>query len=1075
MIQFYLLDEADGSIRAPLPNHAGYTLSPIMNSPGSIDLNYPTTGRNFDLLAEHLEAGTDAPVEMWVGGSRANARQGLLIDATGDEAKRGHVWNFVGNFDEVRLRDAVVKPGTGETSPDPDAEPDQDAKFFSATAGRIMATFMQDAQARGTLTALTWTFTEDVDSNGVAWSKVQTLKFSPGVTYLEVVQALVEYGLCEFDVRSRELRLYEFGTRGTDRTLETPPVRFIRGRDVRDAPRRRTVRESITDLLLSGSDGLYEEINDPSARARRARQIEGYRSQGSLNTSAGLTAYGQVELERAVAAVDERTHGLSFRPGSPLPLVDFEDGDWVWSKMGSGMRRLRVRQLTVSEDAGRRREGTVTLNDLIAEREAQLARRIRGIEGGSTITGTSQARDTDDEDDTTPPAAPEGLTAASDTSTSTDGATTAVIFASWAEVTEDEGGGATSDVRSYQVQYRYLDDDQASEWRLAAEVDGASADFGGLLTDEQVEVRVRAVDTSGNRSLWSTSVFLTTAFDETPPPVPSAPSADNYLGIIRIGYDGLGSVGEQMPGDYDRTQALASTTSDFTMADAPLAVAEMVGESVTAWSPAGSLDDDVDYGTTWFIKLRSRDRSGNWSDLSEQASAVPGKIGDVDVASLSVALLTSGIMDAIVSIAGEFRTADPPDPRVTITSSGVRKYDDDNALRVEITDEVTRIDGEITVSDAGSLSEVTIGVGSSSQRANIAARDDIGDLTALIGQTYDAETGEPTNNGVLVTRSDPLRNLFRAYGSGAVVGVRINRSGETETGPLALRVVDGESDLLRMTGVNGTQAYLGEVGGNQGILVTDTDGSTQRLLATRAVFQFLLAGAGAQPRIRAATDYAHIGLYDGANTWGFEFTGSTLRIKSNSRCLVVNAAGDGWQDLELRDLYHNGSLIQQSSAAGKDDFAEIEGGSALDVLRAAPSARWRRLGSDIDEVGPVAEDLPGWMRQTFDQPDDPEGEPRGDGVVLNSELGLLWEAVRELDAELDELRREQGRPVPKRRRVAELLGDIESGRIRSAVRRSTPPTVATPPDPGPLDVAPDPEEDPPIFVPPRAGRPRPGA
>lgn len=1075
MIQFYLLDETDGAIRCPLPQHAGYTLSPIMNSPGSIDLKYPTTGRNFDLLAEHLENGTDAPIEMWVGGSRERARQGLLIDADGDEAKRGHVWAFTGSFDEVRLRDAVVKPDTGETSPDPDAEPDQDAKFFSATPGRIMATLMQDAQARGTLSALSWSFNEDVDSNGVPWSKVQTLKFSPGVTYLEVVEALVEYGLCEFDVRARELRLYEFGTRGTDRTLGGSPVRFIRGRDVRDAPRRRTVRESVTDLLLSGSDGLYREVGDATARARRGRRIEGYRSQGSLNSEGGLVAYGQVELERATVAVDERTHGLTFRPGSPVPLVDFEDGDWVWSKMGSGMRRLRVRQLTITEDGSRKRQGSVTLNDLIAEREAQLARRIKGIEGGSTITGTSQARDRDEGEDTTPPAAPQGLTAQSDTNTSTDGTTTAVIFTSWAAVTEDEGGGATSDVDEYQVQYRYLADDQPGGWRIGARVDGTAADFGGLLTDEPVETRVRAIDTAGNSSQWSVSALVTTAFDVTAPPIPSVPTVDNYLGILRIASNGLGELGEQMPGDYDRSEVLASLVDDFTLDDDPLIVAEMVGESTTAWSPAGSLGGD--YGTTWFVKMRSRDRSGNWSDLSGQASAVPGKIGDDDVASLSVALLTSGIMDAIVSIAGEFRTADPPDPRVTITSSGLRKYDDDNALRVEITDDVTRIDGQISVSDAESASAVTIGVGSVSQRAHLSAYDDAGDLTVIVGQAYSASTGEPTQNGVLVTRDNPLHNIFRAYGSGNVIGVTINHPADDT--PIALRIVEGQSDLMRLIGLNGTHSYVGTLGADMGFMVTDTDGETQRFSVTRNLFRFQIGGSGARPRIQVSGDYAHIGLFDGSARWGFEFDGTRSRIRSNARADVTDAAAGTFQDFECRDVISRGQVLTNCTAAVKEGFEPMPG-SGMSALRGAPVARWRRVDDPTGDmqVGPVAEDLPGWLRVTPDPDEDGDDPPAQ--VSMMSMIGTLWEAVRELDAELDEYRTEHRRAQPARRKAADLLGDIRSGRIRSGLRSSAPPTArasaaASGGAGDQLHADPGVDDDAPIAVPPGPSLPPEGA
>lgn len=939
MITFYLLDEADGSIRCPLPQHDGFTLSPIANSPGSIKLRYPVQGRNWDQLAEHLgeDRDADAPIEMWVGGSRQRARQGLLLDFGGDESMPGDVVEFVGVFDEWRLTDAVLKPGGGETSPDPEAEPDDDVKFFSATGGRMLLTVVQDAQARGTLAALTVDFDENVDSNGVPWSKVQTLKFSPGTTVLAVAQALNEYQLIEFEVRNRVLRAFEHGTRGVDRTLQTPPIRFIRGRDVRDAPRRRTIREGFTDLLLGGAEGIYREINDPQARARRGRQIERYRSQGSITTEGGLLNYGAIELERGTKALDERTHGLAFKPGSPVPLVDFEDGDWVWSKMGSRNRRLRIRQLTITEDSKRTREGTVTLNDAIAEREAQLAQRIKGIEGGATITGTSQARPVVEGPDTTPPARVLGLTVDTDALTDPDGTVTAVLLASWAPVTEDEGGGATTDVEGYRLQYRYLAIPGVTEWISTSPFLESFGDVEGLRPGQPISVRVRAYDSSGNIGLPSGEVSIVTAEDATPPGVPTQSAASNYIGILAVPWDGnaVGGVPiRETDAGFSHINIYVDEAANF---DPLLGEGLKIGAMRTAGTYGWA---DGIAGTTYYVRLTSEDRSGNESEASVPTAATVGLVEEGDVGSVNIGVLTAGILKVLMIVAdGQIVTSEGPDG-VKIDNDGLRCLTPAGVpvLAFSIATGLLELIGKFSTSETGGA-RIEIDPIGPDGNPTMSLFSDNGVFGGARLNAFDrsgGRTGLGINSGPAGgSVNDPFSRVFLQHDSAAleIVGgsPTITRGGVVlvtdDLAILALNAADGSGDQLGSVQIDPDGQVF--VSGDGDVVLTRSGGSQMTVSDTR--IRFFTGGsrraevsrdgvfADRYHSFSEAVDYrAVLRTNDGGDIF-FYWTGGTLNIGTGTS-FVKSFVIDHPTDPD-RYLVHG---CTESPHAGVEYWGEVE-------------------------------------------------------------------------------------------------------------------------------------------------------
>jgi hypothetical protein len=626
-VTFWALNN-DGTYNVALPDLASWQISLVESSPGAVTLDYPADGRNFDVLRSSVTADRDLLVAIWIGGKDPGSLRAILNTAEGDDVAESAVWRFSGNFLNVRMEEATVAPRTTVVTPPTGPAPTEDLaafRVYAATAGTIMGTLMQEAQARGTLTDITYIFTGTVDSHGIPWSKTITLKISPGTDYLAVLAALVEALMCEWEIVDHELVLWDYGTRGTDYTTTTPPIILRAGDTLTDSPRKHTVRAAGTTLTVAGGEGLYTTVSDASAVARRGRRIEQYISQGSLTDPGSLSAYATAKLPSITAGTMEVGGGIALTGIGPEPLIAYRNGDWIWSDTGLGLERLRIKQLTVSCDSNGILTAGLSLNDLIADQLEQLAHRMAGIEGGTTITGTSNASPViPDAPDTMPPTTPQGLVVTSLAQPSPDLVPRSAVFASWSAVTTNVDTTAISDLAGYTVQWRYLTPPLTNDWNQLAAVSAASTSWSGVIAGQSIEVRVRAFDTTGNQSGWSTSAFHTTQTDATPPPVPSTPVVTEFLGTLTVTWDGLGSAGETMPSDFAGVQVHRSTTSGFTPGSATF-IENMTGAGARNYP-------DLPLGVTQFFKLISYDRAGNLSAASAQGSAIPMPIGMGDIA-----------------------------------------------------------------------------------------------------------------------------------------------------------------------------------------------------------------------------------------------------------------------------------------------------------------------------------------------------------------------------------------------------------------------------------------------------------
>lgn len=981
-LSIWAVRPSDG-VLVPLPHFVKLAPSPVLNGIGSIEVEYPAYGQGADLLRTIVDDDRDLEVEIWLSGRRVNPLRGILSSADGDDTDERATNTYSGAFLEVLLDEVLVWN-------QPAAEK-QELVFSGKNAGTIVTTIVQQIQARGGLAGVTRDFSTTLDSTGGAWSQTVNIKFSPTATLLEVLGELVELGLVDaFQLTAgRVLRLFRPGAFGTDRTVGTSPVVFRRGRNLTEAPRRKSLRKAGTAVLVAGSEGVYQTASNATALARRGRRIEVPGSANNLSDVTAVQAYAQNYLASVVDGEQEISHALPFGPGHPRPLTHFTFGDWIWSDTRGQLARLRVFQWTVVVEGGRTR-GELVLNTLRQDALLTLARKLKRISSGAEVVGTS----TSTAPDTLAPAAPTGVTA--DSLAYQDGPDTyATVIVGWTPVTTNADGSATGDVAGYRIEWRTAAAGASGGWQLGADVANASAgsgSFGGVAAGIDVSLRVSAYDRDGNTSAPSTPVVtITTQTDTTAPPTPSTPVCSTLLGVLMAEWDGKGSVGQAMPPDFDYVEVHVSTASNFTPTAATyfdrlygagtMPITKESADSASAW-----------YGATRYVRLVAVDRTPLKSGASAQGSATPSpvvsadvfdgavgsskladlavinaKIGalavnDAKVGDLSVGKLTAGVFSAALTLSGIFRTG-TTGARGEWDSTSFRQY---NASGVQTLGFVP-----------GGVSFIT------------------GELrTALTGQHMRFNPGGTVPDEV------------RVYPSGGGDYARINARTAPSDGSAAI-LIDGGA-----TGSNGRgrlgayrgEAFISYVTGDPG---GDTQSGYSRTAVTCRTSTITLwtQSTIAFQRYSGTTFVDNTNLYiiwkPGTNTdYAPCFTANGPEVNAGIKFddgIVLATINEG---TAFGRLKANG-FDSASTAEAKTDIVDLrQVMTPLERIRAARSRAYRYT-QDVElqgeeapiRFGPLAEELPAELVAVTPRAD---GSGRELSVSLGDQIGTLWGALNEV-------------------------------------------------------------------------------
>lgn len=598
--------KAGGDRIGVLPQPSSWQALVEFDESGSLTFDYAAGAVGGDITTRALTDGTEIAVEVSDGGEWTEPpsmrylvvkREGDQTDPTGTVTftcvSYGWLLNKIRNLNT----DAVETDGDNKGQ----------RPFLSANAGTIIRTFLQENAERGGAAAnIDAGFDTGKDSSGTAWSRVQTLHYSIGITLKTAMDSMVQAAVIDWDTSGRTLRVWNADNTQRSRDLSRKVIVQL-ARDVTSGPFEETIEDTASHILVTGDNGLVFTEDNPATPAPWGKW-ESYVSQGGVSDEGTAKAFMQSTLEQASRVRGSYTRGLLVSDANHLPFIDYQPGDWITAPTVNHGEKVRVRQLKLNLDntnGAQKITCSVTLNDALTDPDVRQNKKLNGISGGAALAGSESSRPAPAQDHRVPKA-PEGLVLSSDAYVDDQGNALGVVYARWGEVTQATDGTAI-DIDSYRMEWRY--GDEADHWRFAGLTVDETISWGGVDCGRTVVVRVRAIPTYSDKpGEWSGTVQVTVESDVTPPSIPSMPVLESELGVVRVRSDGLNHVG----GGFEPDTAYLA-----------------VGRSASNgnWTgvgriPVGGMWTDIglSMGQTYWYALRAVDRSGNASGWSQGAS-----------------------------------------------------------------------------------------------------------------------------------------------------------------------------------------------------------------------------------------------------------------------------------------------------------------------------------------------------------------------------------------------------------------------------------------------------------------------
>jgi hypothetical protein len=200
-----------------------------------------------------------------------------------------------------------------------------------ATKGSIIHAGLTQAQTRGCFDMLAWDFNGTDDSASVAWDDTESMEFTVGKKYLDVMRTFVSMGLY-FDVSIETdgtFTLHAYKTApGTDQS-ETIILR--RGVNVVEANQRVNAAEIINAYNVKygfGDTVGYVEVEDAASIAAYGRR-EGLLDATDTNTLESATNFVTAELARSNKPKEELSLKVTDRSLASRVFLDYDIGDTI--------------------------------------------------------------------------------------------------------------------------------------------------------------------------------------------------------------------------------------------------------------------------------------------------------------------------------------------------------------------------------------------------------------------------------------------------------------------------------------------------------------------------------------------------------------------------------------------------------------------------------------------------------------------------------------------------------------------------------------------------------------------------
>lgn len=449
--------------------------------------------------------------------------------------------------------------------------------------------------------------------------------------------------------------------------------------------------------------------------------------------------------ETIVSARDQVAPGV---PQDPVGVVSLRSVQWKWTDVNEADLAYYYAEVAtdsgfvsvIDSYTGTSNSFTYVANDIDTYYMRVKAVDLSANESGWSVTASATTTTVEGVDlDTDPPDTPTGVTP-----------TTGIEFIGQQEnvyISVSWTSNAEPDLSGYSVRVRKAGSGSSY---LYANVDASSnsARFTGLQANTDYTVEVAAYDSLNNFSSYSLPQTINTASDPTPPGEPTSLRLSAGIRSIIAQWNGVSDV------DLKHYNVYVADTSNQNKTLYSSIRATM--ESINRFHDGLAWNDLVP-GSTYYIYITAVDHSDNESTELSGSVAV-GQAGEADIEDLAVTnakiaslvadKITTGELNAVVTVSGTIRTASAG-ARMEMTNAGLIGYATNGTtenFKFDNSDGSITLVGDITTGSTISGSTIT-------------------------GGTFQTNA-TPTSNGIIVEDT----NGFRAYESG-VLNAQINRLG----------------------------------------------------------------------------------------------------------------------------------------------------------------------------------------------------------------------------------------------------------------------------------------------------------
>lgn len=704
---------ADGSYVSSLPNFQQMQVQEQLNTENAWTMAYDLNG----IGASSLIADEDRMVAFLLDGEEFF--RGVIEEDSWDEVNSESAFvTLAGRGMAGMLEFAKVYPNGGI------GKIPASHTFTNASPGLIFKTLFLEAQARGCLPGWTLSFGNTTDSNGAAWTTGISITYQAGVSLLDLIKSFGSSNQADFRITGTTINMWN------PKTIlgESVDVTFRRGMDIVSSPRARSRRSLQTVAMVQGDNDITVERVDSGGVTARGRK-EGFTSQGGITDTGTLDHVGDNILSVYSPARLSKTHNLSFDPKTPhpIPWVDYLPGDYTKSDITGTIETYRLIALNITLTNSGPLQGEITINDVFAEREVLLADQVNALGGsGTTTAGASTGTSTTPTPDGTMPGVPDFLPPfETQTYLDSSGISKSRVQLAW-DAPLNTDGSVIVDGDHYEIRYRMNQGviypqtwaalsttpwNALNTWQqpftantldwqtLYVAFSETAYTIQDLATGLGYDVQIRAVDNSGNKGDWSTTIDFITNADNIAPSTPDAPTVAASLIAVQVTHD----LGKATGGSFNLEQDLhhlevhATYEPTFVPSNSTLlgklpATQAMIQAQVPA---VGTFQ--IASTTVVYVKVVAVDIAGNRSEASTAASTTAELIDDAHISSLTVSKVTAGTINADFLIGARIKTADTG-ARVELGPSGMLAYDSagNNTVNISSTTGDASITGQFS-------------------------------------------------------------------------------------------------------------------------------------------------------------------------------------------------------------------------------------------------------------------------------------------------------------------------------------------------------------------------------------------